>query len=203
VFYSHFYNPHKALDLWWRKDSAARVENLAPALAQCRASGAAVSDEQVSALGHTIHQFQDMAVPAHVVPVNHALWDGFESLVITSDLSSGWSCAQIVDPKGDLQSILQETAEKTLQAIAGFSAVATRDSDHTQAQILGLDFWQESEDSSFGHYGSVGNSFGSSQIEVGEDSYQVQPDVYRLFKQQQMQLAVQATLHGLAWTLKP
>jgi hypothetical protein len=204
LFYSHFYNPHKKLNLWWREDSEGRINGLAPALQQCRAAGALTTAGEVSALGYTIHHFQDMAVPAHVVPVNHSLWDGFESFVASDDINSGWSCAQIVGAgDADLTTILKQTAEQTLKAVAEFGVVATNVEDRSQIQISGSDFWKESEDSSFGQYGDYGNVFGQTEIDSNDTTWNLDKDAFRLFKRQQLQLAVQSTLRAFAWTLKP
>ncbi len=77
LFFSHYYNPHKHLDMR-RADSSARIADLTPEVRRA-SSSTPVDAGDVARLGHIIHHFQDMAVPPHVVPVSHALWDGFES----------------------------------------------------------------------------------------------------------------------------
>lgn len=203
LFYSHFYNPHKKLRLLWRADSSGRIADLQPALLQCREANGAVTSDEISSLGHAIHHFQDMAVPAHVVPVNHSFWDGFESYVLLGDISSEWNCQQILDgANGDLEDILKETAEQTLNAMDKTTVEAGLIGTKNTIQLGASEFWTEAGDDGFGSYGTVGNHFGETQLEIENDQYQVSENFYRDFKREQMKLAVRATLRGLAWIFR-
>jgi hypothetical protein len=80
LFYSHYYNPNKQLNMR-RYDSAERVSGLSSNLRNPAINGA--DADEMSELGHMIHHFQDATVPAHVVPVDHSLWDGFETYKVS------------------------------------------------------------------------------------------------------------------------
>jgi hypothetical protein len=200
LFYSHFYHPHKKLKLWWREDSSGRIANLKPDLLQCR-SGRNGANE-IAQLGHAIHHFQDVSVPAHVVPVNHSFWDGFENYAVTGDIASGWTCQQIASAAADdLDDILRQTAEATLTAVSSARVEVAVVGTKTAMQLGGVDFWAEAKDNGFGTYGSLGNHFGETEFTEGAYTFRVADDFYREFKRGQMKLAVRATLRGLAWAL--
>jgi len=199
IWYSHFYNPHKNLNMW-REGSAERIENLEPKLLQCRSSVAPWSEGDTLELGHAIHHFQDMAVPSHVVPVHHSAWDGFESYKFTGDISSEMTCSQIASLRGDqLEAILYETALTTLAAVVNYRVESVNVLTRAVAPLSGVDFWQEVTGDGFGTYGSLGNVFGSTQISYRANSLQVSENAYRQFKSQQMKTAVRATLRALSW----
>ena len=201
--FSHFYNPKKKLNLWWRLDSMGRIDDLEPSLRQCHQKQSQVGYDEVSELGHMIHHFQDMAVPAHVVPVNHSAWDGFESYPISGDISSGYTCAQIIAfAESAPEDILRETATETLGALATMQIPAVVAANGIPMTLTGSDFWVESNDSSFGHYGVVGNGFGQGQLQKDSLTLYAAPAAFDAFKRNQMRLAVRASLRGLAWTLR-
>ena len=201
--FSHFYNPKKKLNLWWRLDSMGRIDDLEPSLMQCHQKQLQVGYDEISELGHMIHHFQDMAVPAHVVPVNHSAWDGFESYPVSGDISSGFTCAQIIAfAESAPEDILRETATETLGALATMQFQGLVASNNSAITMTGSDFWVESNDSSFGQYGPVGNGFGQGQLQKDGLTIFVAPAWYDDFKRNQMRLAVRASLRGLAWTLR-
>lgn len=203
LFYSHFYNPHKKLNMW-RADSAGRIESLKPDLLQSRATLANWSIYELNELGHAIHHFQDMAVPAHVVPVNHSWWDGFESYVLRGDISSQWTCQEVASANvAELEEILKQTAEETEAAVQNYTVEALVKNSARTVTLTGKDFWVESPDDSFGAYGGIGNQFGTLEITDERGSMLISDDAYRSFKQQQMQLAVRATLRGMVWAFRP
>lgn len=184
LFYSHYYNPNKKLDMR-RADSSERVGALSSTLHQPATDS--VDYSEMSDLGHMIHHFQDATVPAHVTPVDHSMWDGFETYKVGST-SSGYTCAQIASLGGDDPLvILKETALTTLSNIQNWQ--------------YGVGFWQESDDDQFGVYGALGNNFGQTSFRQGGRDYQIDAETYQTFKQRQMQLAVRATIRGLMWEL--
>jgi len=200
LFYSHFYNPLKKINQRWRKGSDGRLTDLSPKLQQCRTSGGAWDADMAHNLGYAIHHFQDMTVPAHVIPVMHTMNDGFEVYALTEDISSGWSCADISSSYiDDLLAVLKSTALTTMSAVDGYSVEAATAGGTQAVVVKGVDFWRQSNDDSFGSYSDLGNVFGQGNIQISQGSAQVQDQAYRDFKHQQMQSAVRATLQGLVW----
>ena len=184
LFYSHYYNPNKKLDMR-RADSSERVEGLSSKLRQPSPEG--VDFSEMNDLGHMIHHFQDATVPAHVTPVEHSMWDGFETYSM-SGVSSGYTCSQIASLSIDEPSvILKETALTTLSNIHNWQ--------------YGTGFWLESTDDQFGIYGALGNNFGTTSFRQAGESYKIDDTEYQSFKRQQMGLAVRATIRGLMWEL--
>lgn len=199
--YSHYYNPYKKLNMI-REDSSGRIDDLAP---EFRHTGF-ISTNEMSDLGHAIHHFQDMTVPSHVVPVSHWLFDGFETYDFSGDISSGWTCEDLVAmQQSDMLTILRETAIQTLTNISNskLTFVSTVGDVKNTVQTDATAFWQESDNDDFGEYGYLGNNFGQTQFSAGDIGYQVSNDYYASFKQTQMKLAVQASLRGLLWELGP
>jgi hypothetical protein len=205
IFYAHYFNPHRKLNLMWRSDSSVRVHDLDPLLLQCRAGHADWSNLRYSqAIGGVVHHLQDMAVPAHVVPVSHSLWDGFESYEFKADISSGLSCADLrAGIETTLDDLLVETSEQTLLSIQNWRIPAVDSATHSPRVLSGSDFWQEGSGNRFGHYGPLGNTFGISTLGNGTEGFLVENGEYAAFKQQQMRLAVRATLMAMSWTLGP
>jgi hypothetical protein len=145
-----------------------------------------------------------MAVPPHVVPVEHSFWDGFESYKLTGDISSEWSCAQIaVSAPEDIAEILKETAVDTLTAVKAMDVEVVDKKARTASHVDGSAFWLESNDNGFGEYGKLGNNYGAAEFKTDLGTFQIQDDAYRVFKRQQMKAAVRASLRALVWTLRP
>jgi hypothetical protein len=145
-----------------------------------------------------------MAVPAHVVPVSHSFWDGFESYKLTGDISSEWSCAKIAGAGADdLATILKQTAQDTLTAIRAMDVEAVGADGHSVSKLDGSAFWAESDDDGFGAYGELGNQFGKTRLDNADRTLQISDVAYNQFKRQQMKAAVRASLRALVWTLQP
>lgn len=193
TFYSHFYNPNKKLAML-RFDSSVRVKDEQSGLMKMVNTVDDLNQQSNSSgLGAAAHHIQDMAVPAHVVPVMHGLGDGFETYPFEGDISSGWSCAEIAKFSGsqDLLAILKETALLTLAKVQG-----------TQYNGLsGEGFWKGSSDNQFGDYGVAGNNFGQAKILINGRTLTIDPQFYSSFKQAQMRLAVQQSIKALYWYL--
>lgn len=191
TLYSHFYNPTKKLEMR-RYDSSVRVKDKQSELITIIKTNADLNESSNAArLGAAAHHIQDMAVPAHVVPVGHGFGDGFEVYQFKGEISTGWSCSDIgrFSAGEDLRSIHKQTAMLTL----------TKVMNTQNSGLTGQDFWQPSSNSSFGHYGSVGNHFGQSKIVVNGRTLQIDPTFYDQLKQSQMKLAVQESLKALYW----
>ncbi len=200
--YSHFFNPFKHLNMW-RYDSSVRISRLESALRKDGAAGNFDGFLVYAHLGHAIHHLQDMTVPAHVVPVEHWLHDGFEVYAFNGDISSGLTCDELkkahVEP--DLNSLLVSVAKKTLSQVAALNVKILRNGE---PEILsGTAFWQQSTNNDFGQYGVLGNHFGQDTFTVGGVTYTVPhaQAIYSQFKQQQMKAAVRASVLALDWFL--
>lgn len=200
--YSHFFNPFKHLNMW-RYDSSVRISRLESALRKDGAAGNFDGFLVYAHLGHAIHHLQDMTVPAHVVPVEHWLHDGFEVYSFNGNISSGLSCDDLknarVEP--DLNSLLVSVAKKTLSQVAALNVKILRNGE--PEIVSGTSFWQPSTNNDFGHYGVLGNHFGQSSFSANGARYVVPraQAVYSNFKQQQMKAAVRASVLALDWYL--
>ncbi len=202
IFFAHYYHPRKNLHMR-RATSAERIENLEPYLMQCRSDGRDWSYGQLVQLGHAIHHIQDMTVPAHVVPVEHGFFDGFESYTLNGDISSQWTCADLVTMvTDDLPLILRSTAEQTLDAVQNFQFELVNKDTRKTLRASGTGFWQEAAGDEFGNYGSFGNNFGVTEFVSGPFTLQVADEAYREFKRQQMKLAVRQTLRAMVWAFR-
>lgn len=200
LFYSHYYNPNKALQMR-RSDSSVRVQDLSVDLRHPVADDS--DGTEMTNLGHMIHHYQDATVPSHVVPVDHSMWDGFETYKV-QEFSSGLNCDQIAAlDSADALTILKETALATLNNIQIFQFEFVSEADGVQNRVLasGPAFWQESNDNSFGRYGYLGNHFGDVNFRKGPVRYQIADVTYQTFKKRQLQLATIATIRGLMWEL--
>lgn len=200
-FYSHYYSPSKKLKMR-RFDSSISVmetEEALKILFKLGVMGGLFGDPQAY-LGRVIHHLQDSASPPHVVPVDHGLFDGFESYTVNPDIAlaavpaSKNPCAFYVGGNEKLKfiHILKRTATETLHDLESFVPGATRDGGD-----LGLSwreaFWTPSTDRSFGQYGLMGNNFGQNLMEMGLGVYHVPKETYDLFKAQRLRAAIDAT----------
>jgi hypothetical protein len=199
TLYSHFYNPYKKLNMR-RYTSDVRVANLSKDLAEPLGNDSWDSWGRLIALGEMIHHLQDMATPPHVVPVMHGPFDGFERYDFKGDISSGISCAELMAMpamEDEPNSLLQSTSITTLQNVAELHFVARSTSG--TLSISGSDFWKDSGNDNFGHYGSLGNHYGAPTLTVNGVVYTPSSADYDTFKQAQMKLAVQSSLKALFW----
>jgi len=194
LFDSHYFHPEKPLHLF-RADSLQRLRGLE----SDTEPGQLMSNWD---LGHGIHHLQDMAAPPHVVPVNHWLTDGFENHVDASaNLNSEWSCrdlAAFAAQPSTLSQILIQTAKKTLAAVRtesleGLTADPIRPS-WRKLQIPLTAFWEESHAEEMGQYGALGNNYGTSEFQASGQSYSIDTAEFVRFKDQQVRLAIRATL---------
>lgn len=200
LFYSHYYNPNKKLDMR-RADSSERVGGLSTELRHPSSQG--VDFSEMTSLGHLIHHLQDATVPSHAVPVEHALWDGFETYQV-NDFSSGYSCAGITTlAVTEPLEILKDTAQTTLSNIQSmrFDFVSNGGGVKNRISASGSAFWLESNDNEFGIYGYLGNHFGETFFHESGVDYEIDENTYQNFKRDQMRLAVRATIRAVMWEL--
>lgn len=166
---SHYYSPVRELDMR-RRSSMDRVIDLQGDTRSRRSQ----------VIGVLLHHIQDAAVPAHVVPINHWVDDGFEAFR-TKPPERDATC-EPRSPFADLRrpsEVLQRVAELTLHA-----SVDTHPWNR---------FWREGSGRSFGSYGELGDVFGRSNA--------VSRDDYHRFKGQQIRYALDATKWILRWGL--
>ena len=197
LMYSHFFNPFHALQMF-RHDSSVRVGRLEVKF---------LDNPSALGLGSAIHHIQDMASPPHVVPVMHGLTDGFETFVpLHSAMVSGMNCEQIKNminsPLLDLSQILRTTSLRTLAQLSDVKipAIMINQKNHQRVLIGADSFWQQTNEDRFGKYGSLGNSFGKSLIDIHGIIYLVPKAEYEKIKKSQWQLAVQSTLQAMLWS---
>lgn len=166
---SHYYSPVRELSMW-RRTSMDRILDIQ---GDTRSNITWV-------IGVLLHHIQDAAVPAHVVPINHWIDDGFEAFeagVPEPDTACSPHGA-FVEMRRPSE-VLQRMAELTL-----YAAVDTHPWNR---------FWREGSGKSFGSYGELGDVFGRSNVLSQED--------YRRFKLAQARLALDASKWVLRWGL--
>jgi len=200
--YSHFYHPYKKLNDLTRYDSSMRVIELEYEILSLDLKDFYFSLKPYQALGHAIHHLQDVTVPAHVVPVMHALKDGFEEMRLTQDDLPKFRfdqkyCGQLKQKKtNSLFDILFESAEITLLSLETPLEIYI----DGEKRILNYKaFWQPSEKEEFGSYGVLGNHFGESEFEQGGVAYQVSLDQMKVFKRKAVERAIIDTMMTLKW----
>lgn len=188
--YSHYYNPNKILPML-RLDSSFRIKDLEEALKSDDSSTLLLIH-----LGHAIHHIQDMAVPAHVVPVAHGFQNTFETYHLkNSQLSTNMSCLDLEKQAlgvQDLSALLNKSANESLLALAAILVPITKiNSTGTKNySVDGSAFWKIAAGNAFGSYGPLGEHFRDSTVQFSKDTVLIPPAFYEQFKKHQMQLAV-------------
>lgn len=204
VTYSHYYNPTKHLDMS-RKDSSVRVSELEIELLPHLMVGPPPFQlsraDILRLMGHAIHHLQDMAVPAHVVPISHRFSENFELMTAkTSDWDAHTSmtdCGALLNaPSLDLLDLLKEYANLTLLRLQ-YSFEYERDHAHETGN-WGL-FWKPSDGLSFGNYGAAGDHFGLATFTHGDHKFRLNPLLYEQFHHEQLRRAIEATKRALYW----
>jgi len=193
IWYSHYYHPEKDLPSH-RYESDVRVsflEDEVRDMLQTKIGEYWVSDR----FGHLIHHLQDVTSPPHVVPVSHALNDGFESYSISDqefyqattpyfNQCSFFKNLKLLTPL----ELLDVTARETLNIVHGSVLTVTWEA-----------FWKESYDDSFGSYGFLGNNFGEPIIDYDNTQYVFSEQFYKDFKILQFRRAIDVTKQALFW----
>ena len=191
LLFSHYFNPDKVLPMF-RKDSLARILDLSADLKNDHNSILLYMH-----LGHALHHLQDMAVPAHVVPITHGFNDTFETYNLKNkDTELGLSChdlEKLAQQIPSLPELLVAAARKTLTEIDTLSVPITRldSTGTTNFAVPGRTFWQRVAGNDFGHYGSLGAHFGETEILfAGNIKIKVSENFYQTFKNHAFQKAV-------------
>ena len=146
---SHYYDPIKSLPRkapTWRTSALERVKDLLAQLLQSQNMG-----ERACLIGKLIHHFQDVSVPAHVIPVAHGFSDGFESYTDQSE-AVDWALA------------LDFVAEPMFYPLTEFYHQAALETWIAAQQVPWSRFWVPNGSPGFGRYGEVGNRFGDPAL---------------------------------------
>lgn len=195
--FSHYFHPHQELPLR-RYDASVRIERLSEKLNEALQAPSPRWEKIFALLGHGVHHIQDMASPSHVVPVSHGLFDGFEALhhasFFASPLGSLDCAALAAQSPPALAHALRETALATLSAL---TRELTLSRDGREERLFWSAFWQPAKGEPYGSYGALGNHFGESSFTHKGHSYHVPQEAYYLWKEAQLQLAVEVTCRVL------
>lgn len=190
---SHYYNPNRWVRTLYRGDASQRLKSLLAKLLEKQSTATA----SVYQLGKVIHFLQDVTSPTHVAPIVHGPNDGFESYFIDHQqiLNSKISCNY--QPPQEPLTILKVYAQQTLATLDNLNLA---EKDGQRFEFSWRLFWNEGLGSKFGYYGFFGNTFGSKKhIEVLGHSYSFRQEIFRQFKQQQLEQAVEATTIAMSW----
>lgn len=151
---SHYYDPIKPMPRrapTWRSSAVERVRQLEAALLQSRTDA-----DRACWAGRLLHYVQDLAVPAHVVPVSHAMGDGFESFVQQHPHTSRWIATARSRMSSDALAPYDEISRFT-------DALAFETWSAAQAPPWNT-FWKPRSSPGFGSYGDMGNRFGDVPV---------------------------------------
>jgi hypothetical protein len=157
----------------------------------------------VGTLGALLHYLQDMAVPAHVVPIFHpraSSWGdnfddfGFEPVEPATDLAT---CKRLFSDEVELGALLSEVAKAT-QASIRQPVDKLRDSSGKPANQHWSIFWNEERKAkTFGVYGCVGDVFGRPSVKCGDDRFLVPSQTYHAFAAARQKAAVEASVRAI------
>ncbi|MBI4368955.1 MAG: hypothetical protein HY547_01855, partial [Elusimicrobia bacterium] len=162
--FSHYYNPQKSLNDDWRKDAMARVRQLKEAFFLLDKQAPDFELQVFGLAGRLMHYFQDVTVPAHVVPVRHINNEGFEvygtnGMETLFDYLESPECSAFAEAPYDPVDMFVATALATLDAVNGdFTMVC---GGQTKVMSWGS-IWAADEGPNFGRYGVLGNAFGKN-----------------------------------------
>jgi len=193
--YSHFYNPNKKIRMP-RADAMLSVSESRDSVDEHETE----SDTDLFKLvGRMVHHIQDAAVPAHVVPVNHFVEDGFEKVNINAFYATPISLSECLRLRAaEPTEVLRQTALTTLANIE--QPVKYKLGKREKSSTWGKAFWVADRGDGFGKYGSLGDSFGKGEIELEDGRVLTVNRVqYGKFKRAQVDLAIQATQAVILW----
>jgi len=171
-------------------------------------SRVAVEDILVAS-GRVLHYMQDVAVPAHVVPVLHGPFpfpdDEFDSYELGGSGPSAkdpmlsfteQECRDLFQTQLDLTQIISQAAQQTLKAIQA----PIRAGGENPINTTWSAYWQADDSwflSGFGSYGVVGNRFGEELTleNCNSDDCTITKKDYDRFYRQQLKQALYHTAH--------
>lgn len=194
--YSHFYNPNKRIRMP-REDALISVTESMESIEEHDEE-----DDEKSVyklVGRMVHHIQDAAVPAHVVPVNHFAFDGFEKANITRLYLIPVSISECTRLAArDPAEVLRQTALTTLANIDQSLTYKLGGKERTTRWSQA--FWKADAGDGFGKYGALKNSFGKEKIKLHDGRVlTVNPVQYGKFKRAQVELAIAATQSAILW----
>ncbi len=192
IFYSHYYHPEKDL-ISHRYEADVRVSFLED---EVKVYAYKLNNYWMyDRFGGLAHYLQDVTSPPHVVPVSHALNDGFEAYNISDAefykaTTPYFNKCSFFEGLRDLTplELLERTARETLNIVRSPIGILTWEA-----------FWKESRDDSFGSYGFLGNNFGASLIDFDNTQYTFFDKIYKDFKISQFRRAIDVTKEALFW----
>jgi hypothetical protein len=153
----------------------------------------------LQSLGGLIHFVQDVTNPAHVAPVFHVVGDTFDNFDFTHappDFISESECRTLESysrQKHSYMEVLDSVAQETLKQMAepfDFMANGKTQSITWKEAFWDTDFGPESKQNGFGHYGHLGNRFGSTEI----NGATISPGVHSDFAKRQIRRSLNATI---------
>lgn len=194
--YSHYYKPGEKLKMR-RADSMVRIDRIESQIGAILGIERDLRRRQVlNLVGHAIHHIQDMSVPAHIIPVTHAMTDGFEKMKLETELNLGLKCSELADAaSADLSKILFETASVSYQRVLHLKIQSSL------GFFSGVDFWSPQNANLFGRYGRLGNQFGETQLKTDSGQALVSVTEYEAFKKEQLRLSVWSSVRAVLGTL--
>jgi hypothetical protein len=166
--------------------------------------------------GAIVHFIQDVAVPAHAIPIFHPspVWNGdnFDDFPIQLESSPPddlATCDRLLGATNDtLAGLLRETVEGTMTAIRTEIPVGGMTGPPPPASPPGKRpkllprtwqlFWNDSLDrDGFGRYGCMRDSFGETQLSCERKPFTFKPETYVDFARARQRAAVEATVRAL------
>ncbi|MDX2019891.1 MAG: hypothetical protein SF187_06600 [Deltaproteobacteria bacterium] len=150
-------------------------------------------------VGAAIHYLQDVTVPSHVIPIFHPGifdWhDEFDEYPVQSELvkADATTCAQWLSDQRSLGTILQDTAQDTLDSLHG-------PTNAFQGRLLSWEmFWKPGVDvDGFGKYGCFGDNFGSADLSCAGKAFRMSSHLYAAFARARHRMAVRSTVAAMA-----
>lgn len=155
-----------------------------------RVRGGLTARELYPALGAALHYVQDVAVPAHAVPVFHP---SFKGLTDDFDDYEGWRgygadllpceqlavpCREVLEP-APLDELLERGRKQTQSALA--LPLTMHDPDGRASVHTWREFWVAPRKNAFrfGEYDC--RPFGGSTVTCGHDRFEVEPEQFFIF----------------------
>jgi hypothetical protein len=154
-------------------------------------------------VGRIVHHIQDSSVPAHAIPVMHAITDGFEKFDVSNMYGEAYSiedCPNIA--AAEPMNILHDNAAATLSAIQGQVAYRINGGDAQSSRWLET-FWELGKGEEFGKYGPFGDRFGVAGITLRDGrKVAVDPAQYVALKRAGVNRAIRSTQQVILWINK-
>ena len=180
-----------------------------------------INQHNLKLLGKAIHHIQDMASPAHVVPIMHPKALSISYKVLSFDAFEGFHknaeildsikkrdhqdrCAFINHKAKNLMDILDQSAHETLRSLMNTVDVLIKNAEN-QDVLPSAITWQKWYDTltppdkfGFRDYGPYQNSFGQTEFkDVAGNIIQVDSKSYEYFARERLQQSIEHTKSAL------